>query len=203
MSVWPALGMTTWFPQRMQPSCTDNSSLLVTNGFNYVSCTEPGQLLWHTREQGLPDFVHTLILSAVTGVVFDSSINRIISWGSSVAWGDSESGSLLIALVFPLAAMDLLIHCQSQSPSLDASWSLSRNGPVARKQKYLMKLLIEHDVMAGGPVYPQKHITVYGETRVTKFKLPATHELYHTFCISKKVVKFQSPAQLFFFVPGE
>ena len=53
----------------------------------------------------------------------------------------------------------------------------------------LMKLLIERDVMDGGPVCPQKHIAVYGETQVTKFKLPTAHELYHMSCISKQVVK--------------
>ena len=65
-----------------------------------------------------------------------------------------------------------------------------------------MKLLIERDIMAGGPVYPQKHVTVYGETRVTKFKLPTIHELYHMFCGSKKVVKIRPPAQLVF-APGQ
>ena len=65
-----------------------------------------------------------------------------------------------------------------------------------------MKLLIERDVMAGGPVYPPKHITVNGETQVTKFKLPTKHDLYHMFCGYKKVVKFQTPAQLFF-APGQ
>ena len=67
----------------------------------------------------------------------------------------------------------------------------------------LMKLLIEHDVTAGGPVCPQKHITVYGEMRFTEFKLPAVHELYHMFCVSEQVVKIRLPAQLFFFVPGQ
>ena len=70
-------------------------------------------------------------------------------------------------------------------------------------ESILMKFLIERDVTAGGPVCPQKHITVYGETRVTKFKLPAAHELYHMFCVSEQVVKIRSLAQLFFFVPGQ
>ena len=110
MSPWPALGITTWFPQRMQPSCTDNSSLLVANGLSCISCTESGQPLCtncRTREQRWSEFVHTLIRSAVIGVVFNSSINRIISGGRDVTSSDSWSGSLLIASAFPWAAVDL------------------------------------------------------------------------------------------------
>ena len=77
MSPWPALGMTTWFPQRMQISCTDNSSFLVANGLSYTSCTESGQPLctnYLTREQRGSELVHTQIPSAAIGVVFNSLV---------------------------------------------------------------------------------------------------------------------------------
>ena len=45
MSPRPALRMTTWFPQRMQPCCPDNSSFLVVIGLSCTSCTKSGQPL--------------------------------------------------------------------------------------------------------------------------------------------------------------
>ena len=57
----------------------------------------------------------------------------------------------------------------------------------------LLKLLIERDVIAEGPVCH----SVYGEARVTKFKLSAAHN--HMFCytsicsaLMKRFVKFRS-----------
>ena len=37
-----AFGMTTRFPQRIQPSCTDKSSFLVANDLSFTSCTKFG-----------------------------------------------------------------------------------------------------------------------------------------------------------------
>ena len=62
--------------QLVSPGC-ERLELYILHRIWPTFCTN-----WCTQEQSWPEFVYTLFLSTVTGVVFNFSINRVIPGGS-------------------------------------------------------------------------------------------------------------------------